>query len=149
METDTALNAWASWLAYGIEVLDDSPLEGLVIQLRDSELEKTYPGIYIKEGTVQRIETAGVMDGNAWRIEVNTMLVSVRGDDGEQATSKDSHDEMRGALDAIVNAPAALQWLDTQNGLVWHQILTSAPVTTEESGHRVTTWSNQVVAILN
>jgi len=149
MTTDKTLDAWKRWLAYSISKEGNSPLAGMVIQLRDSEEVKTYPGIYIEEGNVDRITPGGVMDGNSWEIEIITKLVTTPGDDDQIATSKAAHDALRLALSAHVNACGARQYLDSQLGMACHQINSSSPKTTEEDGYRVTAWSNDTVVCLD
>lgn len=144
MTTDTTLNAWKRWLAYSISKSANSPVLSLPIQLRDSEELKTYPGIYIEEGSVNRIESGGIKDGNAWQIEVHTKLVTTPGDDDQIAISKTAHDALRNAISPHVNSCQAEDWLSMQIGITCMQVLTSSPVTTEEDGYRVTTWKNDI-----
>ena len=148
MTTDATLNAWKRWLAYAISKQINSPLSTLTIQLRDSEETKTYPGIYIKEGSVNRIESGGIKDGNAWRIEVMTQLVTTPGEDDQAGTSKAAHDALRDAISPHANDCNSEDWLSSQIGIVCFQVLTSSPVTTEEDGYRVTTWSNDIAVCI-
>jgi len=145
MTTDKTLDAWKRWLAHSISKTPTSTFAGIVIQLRDSEQVKTYPGIYIAEASADRITPGGVMDGNVWEIEIQTQLVTTPGDDDQLATSKAAHDAIRNELSLHVNGCAAQSYLDAQIGLTCFDLKTSSPVTTEEEGYRVTTWKNQAV----
>lgn len=145
MTTDKTLEAWQKWLSYAISKVPNSPLAGIPIRLRDTEETKHYPGIYISEGSVDRIEAGGVADGNAWNVEIETALATTPGDDGQIATSKVAHDIMRNALSVHVNDCRAQEYLDSQIGLFCHEIYTSSPVTSEEDAYRVTRWTNKSV----
>lgn len=145
MTTDTTLNAWKRWLTYSISKAANSPVADLPIRLRDSEETKEYPGIYIEEGGVNRVESGGVKDGNCWQIEVQTKLVTVPGEDDQAAISRSVHEMLRVAVSIHVNSCQAEDWLDGQIGITCQQVLTSSPVTTDEGGHRVTTWRNELV----
>ena len=149
MTTDTALNAWKAWLGYSISRETNSILAALPRQLRDSEEVKTYPGIYISEGSADRVEAGGIMDGNAYAIEVHTQLVTVPGEDEQAATSKAAHDLLRNALSPHVNSCRAEAYVNSQIGIVCFEIRQSSPITTEEDGHRVTTWKNLVVCCMD
>jgi len=142
MTTDTTLDAWKRWQSYAISKIADSPLAGIHTALRDSEEVKEYPGIYIEEGSVNRIEIGGVKDGNAWQIEAITKLVTTPGEDDQEAVSKAAHDVLRNALSKVLNDCRAVDWMDNQIAITCFQILDSSPKTTEEDGYRVTTWSN-------
>jgi len=148
METDTTLNAWKRWLTYARLKSNSTALSGVTIQLRDSEATKTYPGIYLKEGSVSRIESGGIKDSNAWRIEVMTQIVTTPGADDQAGTSKAAHDALRNALSPLVNDANAEDWLSNQIGITCFQVLTSSPMTTEEDGYRVTTWTNDIAVCL-
>ena len=149
MTTDTTLDAWKRWLTYSISQSQSTALDGVTIQLRDSEELKTYPGIYIEEGSVDRIESGGIKDGNAWRIDVKTMLETVPGEGDQAAESKAAHDALRNAISPHVNASEVEDWLSSQVGIVCFQVLTSSPVTNEQSGKRVTTWTNTIAVCLS
>lgn len=143
MTTDKTLDAWKRWLTHSILKEGDSILSGIPIRLRDSEEVKTFPGIYIAESGVSRIESGGVMDGNAYQIEIQTQLVTIPGENDQQAVSKAAHDAMRNALSGHVNSGIAESWLDSQIGLTCFQLLTSSPTTGDEDHYRVTTWRNE------
>ena len=149
MTTDATLDAWKRWLAYSISKSASTDLNGVTIQLRDSEDLKTYPGIYIEEGAVERMESGGIKDGNAWRIDVKTMLETVLGEDDQAATAKAAHDALRNAISPHVNDCEAEDWLSSQIGIVCFEVLTSSPITNEQGGKRVTTWTNQIAVCLN
>lgn len=145
MTTDTTLNAWKNWITYAISKAESSALSGVVVQLRDSEEIKTYPGIYISEGSVDRVEAGGIQDGNVWEIEIQTQLVTVPGEDEQAASSKAAHDVLRNALSLIINDCQAQNYLNSHLRLTCFDIHTSSPITGEEDGYRVTTWKNQAV----
>lgn len=147
MITDITLDAWKRWLTYSISRDTDTTLNGIPIQMRDSEAVKTYPGIYIEAESTSRIESGGVMDGNAFMIEFDTKLVTTPGADGQAATSKSAHDVFRDALAEHVGDCNAEAWLDGQISLACHQLLAGAPETTEEEGYRVTTWKMSSVSV--
>lgn len=147
MITDLTLDAWKRWLAYSISQKNDTALSSIPIRMRDSEEVKAYPGIYIEAESTTRIESGGVMDGNAFMIEFDTKLVTTPGEEGQVATSKSAHDALRNALADHVGDCNAESWLDGQIGLACHQLLTGAPETTEEEGYRVTTWKVSSVAV--
>ena len=147
MITDLTLEAWKRWLTYSISRATSQALAGIPIQMRDSEELKTYPGIYLEGETGTRIESGGVMDGNAFMVEFETKLVTTPGDDAQVATSKPAHDLLRIALDGHIGDSNAEAWMDGQIEIACHQLLTTAPETTEEQGYRVTTWKIQAVAI--
>lgn len=144
--TDKTLESWAKWLAYIIGKTAGSPLAGIPIRLRDSEETKVYPGIYIGEGSVDRMESGGVIDGNSWSIEIETELVTTPGEDGQIATSRAEHDKLRNAVNGHVNDCRAQDYLDGQIGLFCHEIYSSSPVTRDQDGYRVTRWGNRAVA---
>jgi hypothetical protein len=143
--TDTLLNAWKRWLAYQFSKNPSAGISSLTVQLRDSESAKTYPGIYLEEGAINRVESGGIKDSNCWQIEVKTMLVSTPCDEDQLGTTKEAHDALKADLSPIVNDCQAEDWLSTQIGIVCQQFLTSSPVTTDQGGYRVTTWSNEIV----
>jgi len=143
MTTDKALDGWKEWILLMISRAA-GPLTGLHVALRDSEETKTYPGIYIAEGSVDRVESGGVTDGNAWNIEIETELRTTPGDSGQIATTKAEHDVMRKALSAILNDCRAQDYLNTRIDLTCFEILSSSPITDDDSGYRVTTWRNRV-----
>ena len=145
MTTDTTLDAWKNWLTYSISKKTTTPLAGIVIQLRDSELVKTYPGIYIAEASADRVTAGGVMDSNVWEIEIQTQLVTTPGEDEQDATSKAVHGILRDALSPHINGDMAQNYLNSQVGLTCFDLKSSSPVTTEEDGYRVTTWKNMAV----
>lgn len=145
MTTDTTIDAWKRWLTYAISRNAASPLASIPIAMRDTEEVKQYPGIYLAESGVERIESAGIRDGNAWRITLETQLVTTPGADDQIATSKAAHDVFRKALASHVNDCRAESWMDNQIGITCQQLLQSSPKTTEEDGYRVTTWSNEMV----
>ena len=147
MITDLTLDAWKRWLTYSISRSTDTSLSTIPIRLRDTEEVKEYPGIYLEAESPNRIESSGVMDGNAFRIEFETKLVTTPGSDAQEATSKTAHDALRNALAVHVGDDNAEAWLDGQIGLACHQLLTDAPVTTEEEGYRVTTWKLSAVVV--
>ena len=147
MITDLTLDAWKRWLTYSISRATDTTLNSIPIQMRDSEAVKTYPGIYIEGESTSRIESGGVMDGNAFMIEFETKLVTTPGDDAQVATSKSAHDALRNVLAGHVGDSRAEAWLNGQVSLVCHQLLTGAPETTEEDGYRVTTWKVSSVSV--
>lgn len=143
--TDLTLDAWKAWLEYKIE--SDPILAGMPIKLRDSEETKTYPGIYIGEGSVDRIEAGGVRDGNSWEIEILTELRTTPGEDAQLATSRKTHDKLRKALTVHVNDCSAQNYLTAYPGIVCHQIRSSSPVT-EEDDYRSTRWTNPAVVVV-
>lgn len=145
MTTDLTLNAWKNWLSYAIFKNPSSPLSAITPQLRDSEELKTYPGIFISETSADRIEVGGIMDGNAWEIEIQTQLVTTPGEDDQSASSKAAHDILRNALSVHTNDSNAQNYLNSQIRLTCFDIRSSSPVTTEEDGYRVTTWKNTAV----
>jgi hypothetical protein len=147
MITDLTLDAWKRWLTYSISRAVNTSLNGIAIQMRDSANVKTYPGIYIEAESTNRFESGGVMDGNSFMIEFETKLVTTPGEDGQVATSKAAHDVLRNALAAHVGDVLAEGWIDSQIGIACHQLLTTAPETTEEEGYRVTTWKVSAVAV--
>jgi hypothetical protein len=139
MITDRTIEAWKTLLDYAIGA-STSVLTGVPIQLRDSEEVKTYPGIYLAESSVDRVEAGGVKDSNAYRITINTMLVTTPGDDDDEATSKDAHSSLRNALSGHISNPLLQGWLNACTGITCFDLQVSAPSTTEEDGYRVTTW---------
>lgn len=147
--TDKTLNVWKQWLEFSILRAGPSALTGIIIQLRDSELEKTYPGIYISEGSVERITAGGVMDGNAWKIMIETSFVTTPGEDSEDASSKVSHDALKDILDTHVNSAQAESYIDNLVGISCHQLYDSSPATSEKDGFRVTAWQNEAVICLD
>lgn len=148
MTTDTTLAAWIRWLEYAILRQTDSVLAAIPIRLRDTEDLKEYPGIYIEEGGVDRIESGGIKDGNAWEIEVLTKLVTTPGDEGQEATTKAAHDILRNALTLCCNDCGMTDWLDSQVELTCFQAFDASPKTTDEDGYRVTTWANVLAVCL-
>jgi hypothetical protein len=149
MTTDTTLNAWKNWLTYAIFKTANSPLSAITPQLRDSEELKSYPGIFISDGSADRIEAGGVMDGNAWEIEIHTQLVTTPGEDDQVATSKAAHDILRNALSVHANDGTAQNYLNSQLRLTCFDLKSSSPITTEEDGYRVTTWKNTAVVCMD
>lgn len=145
MTTDITLNAWKQWLSYSISKEIGSSLSDLPIQLRDSEEVKVYPAIYISEGSTDRVEVGGVMDGNAFEIEIHTQLVTTPGEDDQVATSKAAHDVLRNALAPHITACEAESYLNSQIRLTCFDLQTSSPMTTSEEGYRVTTWKSVAV----
>lgn len=145
MTTDITLNAWKRWLAYSISKDSGSPLASVPIQLRDSEDVKSYPGIFISEASADRVEIGGVMDGNAWEIEIQTQLVTTPGDDDQAASSKAAHDILRNTLSPHINSCMAQGYLNSQIRLTCFDVRSSSPMTGDEDSYRVTTWKNAVV----
>ncbi len=143
MITDITLDAWKRWL----ELSTAPALVGIPVQMRDSEQTKTYPGIYIEGETGTRFESGGVMDGNSFKVEFETKLVTTPGDDAQAATSKAAHDAIRNALSLHIANCYAETWLNSQISLACHQLLTDAPETTDEDEYRVTTWKISAVAV--
>lgn len=140
MITELAIEKWMAWIDRAIELSPDRSLDNVPIQLRDSELVKTYPGIYLVESSVNRIESGGVKDGNAYRIEVETKLVTTPGDDDEDATDQSSHSELANSLSEHIMNPGAAYWMNALP-ITCFEVLPSAPITTDEDGYRVTTWA--------
>ena len=145
MTTDLTLNAWKNWLTYSISKQNGSILSALPTQLRDSEEVKIYPAIYISEGSTDRVEVGGIMDGNAFEIEIHTQLVTTPGEDDQVATSKAAHDILRNALATHVSNCQAENYLNSQIRLTCFDLQTSSPMTTNEEGYRVTTWKSTAV----
>jgi hypothetical protein len=149
MTTDTTLTAWKNWLNYSIFKELNSPLSSILIQLRDSEGLKSYPGIYISEASADRVEAGGIMDGNAWEIEIQTQLVTTPGDDDQAASSKAAHDVLRNALSPHIAGCMAENYLNSQVRLTCFDLQSSSPVTTDEEGYRVTTWKSVAVVCVD
>jgi hypothetical protein len=148
MITDKLIDNWKKWLEYYIS-RNPSTISNLIIQLRDSEKVKTFPGIYLEDQSAERIDTGGIADGNAYRVSIKTMLVSVPADSGQNGTTKAEHDSMRDDLAKSVGDCLAQDWINSQIGIVVFESLTGAPVTTAEDGYRVTSWTTEMVACLN
>ncbi len=145
MTTDKTLDAWKNWLNYSISKSIESPILSIPVRLRDSEETKEYPGIYISEGSTDRVEVGGVMDGNVFEIEIHTQLVTTPGEDGQAATSKESHDGLRNSLASHVLSCQAENYLNSQIGMTCFDLQTSSPITGNEEGYRVTTWKTKAV----
>lgn len=137
MITDKLLDAWKRWVLRGTS---------LPVAMRDDNDVKVYPGIYIEKDQPSRFESAGIKDGNTFKIEFSTKLVTTPGDDSQQATSKAQHDILRDGISANIMTDHAEPWLDGQLGIRVFQLLLDAPETTEEGGYRVTTWKGSAVA---
>lgn len=147
--TDTTLDAWKRWIEYRIFADPSvSILREIPVRLRDSSDVKSYPGIYLSEGSIDRIEAGGVQDGNAWEMEIVTELKTTPGEDGELATSREAHAEIRSALSKILNSCNVQSYMDSQIGLACHQLLDSSPITDDQDNYRVTTWRNEAVVCL-
>jgi len=149
MTTDITLDAWKKWLTYSISKVTGSPLAEIPIRLRDSEETKSHPGIYISEASADRVEVGGIMDGNAWEIEMETQLVTTPGEDAELAVSKVAHDILRNALSPHITACGAEGYLDAQIRLTCFDLQSTSPVTTAEDGYRVTTWKTTAVVCVS
>ena len=149
MTTDITLDAWKNWLVYSIFKTLQSPLSSIPIQLRDSEDVKQYPGIFISEASADRIEVGGIMDGNAWEIEIQTQLVTTPGEDDQAASSKAAHDILRNALSTHVNNCQAENYLNSQIRLTCFDVRSSSPMTGDEDGYRVTAWKTPVVVCVD
>jgi hypothetical protein len=140
MITNLAIEKWMAWIERAISLSSNDTLNGIPIQLRDSEQAKTYPGIYLVELSANRIEVGGVKDSNAYIIDVETKLVTTPGDDDEDASSQSSHSDLLDALSPHILNPGAASWMSA-SPLTCFDVLPSAPITTEEDGYRVTTWT--------
>jgi hypothetical protein len=114
--------------------------------MRDDASVKVYPGIYIQSEQVTRMESNGVGDGNVFRIEWDTLLVTTPGEDSAQATSKAAHDALRDAAGYQIEDQGAEAWLDGQIGIRVFQFLVNSPETSEEDGYRVSMWKISAVA---
>lgn len=147
--TDKTLDTWKRFLAFSISLEESSVLASIPIRLRDTEETKVYPGIYLAEAGRDRMEAGGVKDGNAWRIEIQTQLVTTPGEDEQDATSKAAHDILRNALDKHIDGCKAQSWMDSKLGIVVWQVLDSAPETTDQEGYRVTGWVNDMAVCLD
>lgn len=137
MTTDTLLDAWKRWIQRGTT---------LPVAMRDDASVKVYPGIYIQSEQVTRMESNGVGDGNVFRIEWDTLLVTTPGEDSAQATSKAAHDALRDAAGYQIEDQGAETWLDGQIGIHVFQLLVNSPETSEEDGYRVSIWKVSAVA---
>ena len=148
MITDTLLDNWKKWLEYSLS-RNPSPASNLAIQLRDSEELKTYPGIYLEESMIDRMESSGVADSNAFKAQIKTMLVTTPADEDQAGSTKAEHDAMRVGLSKQVASELAFDWMNAQIGIVVFECLTGSPVTTNEDGYRVTTWTTEMVACVD
>jgi hypothetical protein len=137
MNTDKLLDAWKRWIQRGTT---------LPVAMRDTEEDKTYPGVYIEGDSVSRFDSGGVMDSDAFTIQWDTKLVTTPGDTAQVATTKAEHDILRNDLALQVQSYYAETWMDSQLGIRVFQLLIDSPVTSEEGGYRVTTWRGFAVA---
>ena len=137
MSTDKLLDAWKRWIQRGTT---------LPVAMRDTEDDKAYPGVYIEGDSVSRFDSGGVMDSDAFTIQWDTKLVTTPGDTAQVATTKAEHDILRNDLALQVQSYYAETWMDSQLGIRVFQLLIDSPVTSEESGYRVTTWRGFAVA---
>lgn len=138
MTTDKLLAALKAW----IESRDDSDLDGVTIHLRDTEQEKEPPFILIRESaTEEHPVLRGVL-----AIDVEAILVTVPGNDAQEAESLATHQLKADALYEILADKSAITYCDGYPGLKVFDIRGCAPTTESEDQTRQTRFELRAVA---
>jgi len=116
-------------------------LEGIPIYLRDDSEEITPPYIVMVETGAEEHEILrGVLN-----VSFDVRLVTVPGDDGQEAASAETHRELAAALQNITADTNALVFLDGLADTRFFDIRGGATMTTNEDGQRVTTIEHTMV----
>ncbi len=139
MTTDLALNALKAWIEYSHAAKPS--LADIPIHLRDTEDEQPGLCIVLKEtGAEEHPVLRGVL-----LMGLECLLVSVPGDDGEEATPAADHQELVADLYNVLADTVAIDHLSSYPGFKCFDIRGTAPISEQENGLRITRFEMRVV----